>query len=43
MIFCKGISGWLTERCAFFIYAQNEITRVDDPYRLNYTSLSTPA
>lgn len=35
-IFCKGVSGWLGELVSFVIYAQNEITRVDDPYRLNY-------
>ncbi|MDQ1301418.1 MAG: LamGL protein, partial [Chloroflexota bacterium] len=39
-IFCKGISGWLTQLVSFFIYAQNEITRVGDPYRLNYLAFN---
>lgn len=47
MIFCQGVSGWLTQLVSFVIYAQNEITRVDDPYRLNYLSfqpdLANPA
>jgi len=38
ILFCKGITGWLIELTAFFLYAQNEITRINDPYRLNYTS-----
>jgi hypothetical protein len=40
ILFCKGITGWLIELTAFFIYAQNEITRINDPYRLNYTSFN---
>ncbi len=37
IIFCKGITGWLIELVAFFIYDQNDITQINDPYRLNYT------
>ncbi len=47
LFFCRGISGWITEVISFGIYAQNEITRINDPYRLNYLSfqpgLSDPA
>ena len=39
-VFCKGISGWLTQLVSFFIYAQNEITRWDEPYRLNYLAFT---
>jgi hypothetical protein len=46
-LFCRGISGWLTDLISFGIYAQNEITRINDPYRLNFLSfrpgLSNPA
>jgi hypothetical protein len=36
IFFCRGINGWLTELISFGIYAQNEITQINDPYRLNY-------
>ncbi|MCB0114005.1 MAG: hypothetical protein KDD84_07935, partial [Caldilineaceae bacterium] len=37
---CRGITGWITELIAYGIYAQNEITQIYDPYRLNYLGFS---
>jgi hypothetical protein len=35
-IFCRGVTGWITELISFGIYSQNHITQINDPYRLNF-------
>jgi hypothetical protein len=35
-VFCRGITGWITEIISFGIYSQNHITQINDPYRLNF-------